>query len=191
MTDKPHRLQSKTHQWYTPELVAEPVRRYFGGRIPLDPATSSDNPLGAATFYTAADDGLAQRWRLPAFVNPPYGSVFPLWCAKIAEEAARGQEVIALLPAGSRFSTKYFQAFMSSPSLVAVCWVGRRVPFMKPLLHRGRRLGYMKKSENIYDSAIYCFNGSPDLFRERFGELGVVWEIRSPRKPKMASGPSR
>ncbi len=174
-SETPMRLECKSHVWITPERILEPVRKYFGGQIPLDPATEPDNPTGAGEFYTEEMDGLGRRWDEDAFINPPYGSVLPEWCRKIAREASLEIpvpiEVIALLPCGARFSTKYFQRFLSSPRLNAVCFIGHRVPFLRPA--KGLFRHYEAGAGNPYDSALYGFNVDLARFGECFRELGV------------------
>ena len=65
--EKKHNLADKKAErkdWLTPPKILEPVRRYFGGQIPLDPATGADNPTDAQFFFTKADDGLVRQRRI-------------------------------------------------------------------------------------------------------------------------------
>lgn len=41
---------SLDNTWQTPESILEPVRAYFGGQIPFDPASAPNNPTRAARF---------------------------------------------------------------------------------------------------------------------------------------------
>jgi hypothetical protein len=54
--------QCESVEWYTPPAILERVEFYFGGPIPLDPATAPHNPTGATRFITEDEDGLAQEW---------------------------------------------------------------------------------------------------------------------------------
>lgn len=92
--------------YFTPQYVLDPVRSDMGG-IDLDPCTTVDNPVGAATFYTIEDDGLSQPWDGSAFVNPPYGKAREPWADKCIEAGRRGQRVVLLMPAAT--DTKVFQ----------------------------------------------------------------------------------
>ena len=184
---------AKTGEWYTPEEILDPVRAYFGGYIPLDPATIATNPTKARRFFTVEDNGLAKAWsRKGTFVNPPYGDEWGMhaWTEKIHAEAAKGRTIIALLPMGSRFSTGYFQRDVLNEFVTAVCWVDHRVKFLDEngepryktdddgefvLDDKGRKI----KSGNPYDSAIWLYGGSPYRFAVRFGHLGKTYKLEA------------
>lgn len=157
--------QCKDTEWYTPPHILHYVREYYGGRIGCDPATIGSNPTDAELFFTKDDDGLGQSWGKNVFVNPPYGKDFSKWTDKIREQAQTGGVIIALLPCGARFSTRYFQRMLKSERLNDICFVKGRVKFMQSdgRFHSG----------NPYDSAIYGFNTTHDRFKELFGNLGV------------------
>jgi hypothetical protein len=158
--------QCASQEWFTPLRVLSCVREYFGGAIPLDPATTLDNPAEAQTFFTAADDGLTKSWNSGVFVNPPYGEVLPAWCEKIHTEADRNTEILALLPCGARSSTAYWQDHVLNDCLKVICFVRGRVAFLGP---EGEKAG------NPYDSCIYGFNADAAKFRQVFTELGKVF----------------
>lgn len=169
MMDQPVEKKARSVEWGTPRRVLDPVDRFCGGQIGLDPATTPDNPTRARVFFTRSDDGLGRSWREPGvvFVNPPYGggTRFQDWCRKIDAEARLGQEILALLPCGARFSTRYFQDYILSSYLEAVCFIRGRVKFI-PMENQ-------KDPGNNYDSALYGFNVNPDRFAEHFTSLGV------------------
>lgn len=186
-------LQCKNTVWLTPDTILDKVRDYFGGKIPLDPATEPNNPTSASAFGCkdapasllqlaeagkgpeggiCLGDGLAIRWSNHdgTFVNPPYGREIRLWCRRIHEEGLQGAEILALLPAGARFSTKYFQDYILTSPLNAACFIRGRVKFKRP--------GAEKASgSNPYDSVIYGFNVDQGKFSEAFGDLGSVLKI--------------
>ena len=153
----------------TPESILAPVRQYFGRCIPLDPATTKNNPTKALKFFTAEDDGLQQAWTADAFVNPPYGKIIREWCRKIDEEAQRGLSIIALLPCGSgRPGTRYWQDHILTCHLKTICYVRGRVAFLKP--------DGTPVANNTYPSHLLGFNVDRARFRECFGHLGkVLW----------------
>jgi phage N-6-adenine-methyltransferase len=159
--------QCKTSEWYTPPEILEPVRDYFGGAIPLDPAAPLDNPTGAERFFTKQDNGLTQDWAgNGAFVNPPYGAEISDWCRKIHESASTGLQILALLPCGARFSTSYCQNYILNEHLTAICFVRGRVGFVN---EDGEQ-----QTGNIYDSAIYGYNADHEAFARSFDSLGKV-----------------
>ena len=172
-------LVCKSTIYLTPSSILDPVRQYFGGVIPLDPATEPSNPTKATWFGTkkgsnSAQDlgnGLAVQWSLydGTFINPPYGKEIRLFCRRICEEAALGAEIIALLPAGARFSTRYFQDYIFNPHLEAAAFIRGRVKFLRP---DGTVAG-----QNPYDSVLYGFNVDVDKFTQCFAPLGKVMMI--------------
>lgn len=68
-----HREGYDSDVWNTPREIVELIRRLLGG-IDLDPASNAvaQRTVRAKRFYTAADDGLAHRWKGRVFCNPPY-----------------------------------------------------------------------------------------------------------------------
>jgi hypothetical protein len=172
MTD----LQCKSTIYITPELILEPVRKYWGGQIPLDPATQSDNPTKAVEYAagpshngTTLGDGLQVAWSDfdGTYLNPPYGKDLKTWCAKIHEETVLGASILALLPCGPRFATKYWQDHIFNPGLDVTLFVRGRVQFLRP---DGSGTG----GSNPYDSQLLGFNVDVDRFVECFKHLGSV-----------------
>lgn len=158
--------------WLTPEYVLDCVRAYFGGQIPLDPATQPNNPTKARVFWTEADDGLAQSWAFrDVFVNPPYGKAVPFWTAKIRQASSQGATIIVLL-AGNRWETKYFQRdFLRNPNLKVICPKGPgRISFL-------RADGTVAKQPNV-PSIFYGFNVDPQRFAEAFAPLGPTLGVK-------------
>lgn len=110
----------------TPGYVLEPVRAALGGVVGLDPCTEPDNPTGALAFYTLEDDGLAQEWNAATiYVNPPYGEARGAWVDKAIAAAARGAEVVMLIPAHT--DTRIFQKCLETAT--AVVFIKGRVKF--------------------------------------------------------------
>lgn len=156
--------------WLTPPHVIQCVQDYFGGQIPLDPATQPNNPTGAAKFYTELDNGLVHPWDVPFFVNPPYGKGLPLWCAKINSAVSRGVSCIALLPAGSgRPGTKYWQAHILNANLNALCYTKGRLAFLNAA-------GVPMKG-NTYPSYLFGYNVDVARFVKCFWGLGKILKV--------------
>ena len=183
-------LKCKDTVYITPDSLLDPVRSYFGGKIPLDPATEPNNPTRAEVYCVApteepaalnqlalvADgttqllvDGLQVSWSDydGVFVNPPYSKIIRQWLAKLHEEAEWGAEIVALLPCGARYSTVYWQRDVFTDYLDAICFVKGRVKFLRPD-------GTPTTGSNPYDSQIMLFNGQVDRFIELFQHLGKV-----------------
>ena len=170
-------LGCKSTIYITPPKIADPVRSYFAsGVIPLDPATEPNNPLKATNFCTgpgsnggSLGDGLTVSWsdHGGVFVNPPYGKGMKDWCAKIHEETVAGTEILALLPCGARFATKYWQDHIFNSGLDVTLFVRGRVQFLRPD-------GSGTQGSNPYDSQLLGFNVDIDKFVKCFGHLGSV-----------------
>lgn len=163
---------AKEIRWLTPEFILEAARKYFGGQIPLDPATEPSNPTRAELFFTAEDNGLLQPWDADTWLNPPYGKQFKLWCEKIHAELLSQplREVLALFPCGSgRPGTKYWQNHVLIPELKAVCYLNKRVNFLTP--------GGEAKKQNTYPSQLLGFNVNVHLFVKCFGHLGKIIRV--------------
>ncbi len=157
----------KDVRWMTPDRILDPVRAYFGGPIPLDPATEPNNPTRACKFFTKETNGLTQPWTLPVFCNPPYGKGIPDWCEKFYLESQRGVEIVALLPCGSgRPGTKYWQRFILQERLNVICYVKGRVAFLRP--------DGTPVKQNTYPSQLIGLNCDVERFAECFGHLGKV-----------------
>src|SRR5206468_3298175 len=67
---------------YTPPWLVEAARLVLGG-IDLDPASclAAQQVVQAPTWYSAAQDGLAQPWRGRMWLNPPFSDSLP-WAQK-------------------------------------------------------------------------------------------------------------
>jgi hypothetical protein len=170
----PTEKQARDLDYQTPEYVLECVRAYFGGPIPLDPATCPSNPTKATTFLTEKENGLERPWDQNWFVNPPYGKEMRQWIEKIGAEAHQCYGVsttrcephgLALLPV-NRTETQYWQDCIGSKAS-AVVFVRKRIAFIRPSTGE-------KAQGNPYSSAIWGFNTDWDRFKESFKPLGLV-----------------
>lgn len=113
----------------TPDYILGPVRDVLGGRIDVDPCTTPDNPVGAATFFAPPQDGLTLSWSgdeyRTIFVNPPYGRAREPWVERCIIEAQKGNAVVLLIPAHT--DTKCFQRTVQFAT--SVCFIKSRVKF--------------------------------------------------------------
>lgn len=135
-------LSSARTTWCTPDEVLDRV--WIFDAIGLDPSSGEGSRVGARVAFT--ERGLDASWAGHGLVycNPPYGRAIGEWTAKMREEAARGVELIALVPA--RTDTKWFQRDLAGAD--AFCfWSGRLTfrgaehgaPFPSVLVYFGDR----------------------------------------------------
>lgn len=150
---------SKTDKHNTPKWLVEKVTDFLGG-IELDPATSPDNPCGAARFFTEVDDGLSKVWTArTVYMNPPYGREIGLWTFSLVDNFRHGHidEAVALLPA--RTDTQWWQEIGAYP----VCFV------------RGRlRFNDCNQSAPFPSALIYLGNDG-QRFKDAFGDIGLIY----------------
>ena len=178
--------ESLDNSWMTPESILERVRVYFGGPIPLDPATATSNPTAAIAYHTApvqpdlfnecgrglvpsAPGGLAVPWDAPVFCNPPYGREINAFLLKFAAEAKRGTTIIALIPC-SRFEGLPMNVAMGAAD--AMCLIRGRVAFISSL--DGQPV-----PGNPSASMVLGFNVIERLWRQSFGPLGACYALRA------------
>ena len=119
----PAMMSSVLTEYFTPEEVLKLVRATAAdGVIGLDPCTSPDNPCKARDAWTITHNGLTQSWADLGlvYVNPPYGASLGAWALKIRDEAAKGAEIIACLPA--RTDTAWFRISVAKADAVCFWW---------------------------------------------------------------------
>jgi len=183
--------ESLDNSWRTPERILERVRVYFGGPIPLDPASGPDNPTRALTYYTGEEpsaapepglfrdevdegaltrarrNGLAEFWAAPVFCNPPYGSELNAWLAKMSAQARAGTTIITLLPC-TRFECLPMTGLLAEAD--ALCLIRGRVAFISSL--DGQAV-----SGNTSASMLVGLNVVERRWLEAFGPLGSCYSL--------------
>lgn len=101
------RINTKSQDWGTPPKYVEAIKKFFGGKVALDPCSSKYSIVNAEVEYSLPKhDGLNESWDYPTiYVNPPYGldkargTCIKHWlacCAKAHQQY--GAEVLALVP---------------------------------------------------------------------------------------------
>lgn len=121
-------FKSEKQTWRTPESLLSIIKDFAA--IELDPCTASDNPTGAARFYTKKDDGLTQSWACDGlvYVNSPYGRELASWVQKATvENITHGAEILMLLPA--RPDTRYWHDYVFATAN-AICFMKGRLRFV-------------------------------------------------------------
>lgn len=168
--------QAKRLDYQTPRRVLDAVDRFYGGQIPLDPATAKDNPTNALYFFTKKDNGLTQSWDHDWFVNPPFSTALRDWLPKIAHEATRGPTGLALLPC-SRWEQAYYTDTIKKASMV--CFFRKRLRFINPQTKKPEK-------SNPYASALWLFSqdqATQACFRECFQDEGTIFLLMAHEKP--------
>lgn len=171
-------LSSKKHNYRTPAKILDLAG--LMGSIGLDPATDQGNPVGATHFFTLPVDGLTQDWQGYGlvFVNPPYGRGLKKWTAKMALEASRGVEILALIPA--RVGTQWWRQNITKTADTICCWTGRlnflELQNIEDALvwapTRSKKTG--KPTPAAFDSALVYWGPNRDKFHEIFGGHGWI-----------------
>jgi site-specific DNA-methyltransferase (adenine-specific) len=166
-------MSSKSEYWCTPEKVLAPVRSLAGGQIALDPCANGYSTVGAVEEWSPPEhDGLSEDWTKAAqgglvFVNPPYGRKTSLeWTRKIIKEAAKGCNIVALLPA--RTDTKWFHALyaLRNGSPIA-CFIKGRLRFIEGLTGKAA-VGAP------FPSVLLYLGSEEDLFCAHVKHLGLI-----------------
>lgn len=181
---------SESEHWCTPPEVLAPVRSF--APIRFDPFSNGRSLVRALEAVSPPADSLILDWPTDGCIwcNPPYGRALGRCAAKIAEQAARGAEILTLVPA--RTDTKWWR------QLAPVCWCawqGRicfledaaawrvRMAKQKKLtaaqaaeLVPRRQFGELVASDAAPFAAALCYHGPrPELFAAHFAPYGQVY----------------
>ena len=108
MTTSPVLFSSKSDLWPTDQRFFDKMNRKYGP-FDVDVCATPENAK-CARFFTAAMDGLQQRWQGRCWMNPPYGKTIGRWIRKAWEASTAGATVVCLLPA--RVDTQWWQDYV-------------------------------------------------------------------------------
>lgn len=69
-------VNSQSQSWGTPQKYVNVIKRFFDGKLSLDPCSNEYSIVNAETEFMLPDtDGLKQNWNFPTiYMNPPYGA---------------------------------------------------------------------------------------------------------------------
>jgi phage N-6-adenine-methyltransferase len=159
--------------WRTPDSVVSVVRQAFGGEVDLDPCASTTHwleggdEIGEELNFHEEDDGLNRDWgKRTVFVNPPFNHNRD-WVKKCAEEAAKGAEVILLIPA--RTDTLYWHNLIAKTSGAICFWRGRitfvgapnTAPFPCAFVYWGPNAARFDDAFAVHGQVLYTNNPVP------------------------------
>ena len=131
---------SGNNEWYTPPIYIEAARAVMEV-IDLDPASNdiANKTVGAATYYTAASDGLAHPWKGRVWMNPPYAQpLIQQFADRLVAEVKKGTVTQAIALVNNGTETAWFQAMAGAAA--AICFPSRRVQFLDPNGNPGQPL---------------------------------------------------
>ena len=154
---------SASVEWYTPARYIEAAAKVLGD-IDLDPASSkkANKVVGAAKFYSEADDGLSREWHGRVWLNPPYGKGSGLFTTKLVEEYDAGNVTAAILLLNAYgFDSAWFQPLWQFP----ICFTDHRIVFTSPTRGEGG-----PANANIF---VYLGKGVK-RFASTFADFGTV-----------------
>lgn len=143
------RHSSKSVEWASPPDVTAAARVVMGG-IDLDPASSpaANRVVGARTFYTRAQDGLARVWDADrVWCNPPTPAA--VWWRKLAHSWAHGFVDQAVFLG---FSVEFLQTTQAA----RVAAAGPPLPLDFPICFPSSRLRFARIRGDRLDTRPKC-----------------------------------
>jgi len=179
----------KSNEWYTPLSVIKAAKAVMGS-IELDPASCelANQIVGAARYFTEADNGLIQEWdAYSVWLNPPYSyithargmesgdrpkSIIKQWVDKLIGEYKAGhiQEAILLTKADPKQS--WFQPLWE----FLICFARDRIYFNRP--------GGLEPEKMMFGTAFVYLGPHEEKFVDMFSRFGRVVKAIDPPKQR-------
>jgi len=159
-------------EWYTPPKFVALVKRVFGGKIGLDPASceeANSRWLRARTFYTKEQNGLTQPWRGKVYLNPPFQTEFMgPFVNKLVTERENGNVSEAIMLCSLWPEKKWFWPILDHAALL--CLPRDYVSYIPP--GKDKPTGHPKLA-----SVFSYWGDKPDRFADVFGEVGTIMTV--------------
>jgi len=152
------------NEWYTPREYVKAAVDVMGG-IDLDPASAApaNQIVGAAAYYDAERDGLAQPWEGRVWLNPPYAQpLVDRFCTRLAREYLLGTVTEACVLVNNATETAWFQALLATAA--AACFPRGRVRFWHPA----------KAAAPLQGQAVLYLGRKGAVFAAEFTKFGPV-----------------
>jgi hypothetical protein len=155
--------QSLSDEHYTPRQYLDAARQVLGG-IDLDPASCAEanEVVGATTFFSADDSGLARPWAGRVWLNPPYGRRVGDFVAKFVDEYSSSRISGIILVNAHCTDTDWFQPLWDG----VLCFTNHRINFY----------GDDERSGSTHGSAFAYFGPDGMRFARTFRQFGAVVE---------------
>jgi ParB family chromosome partitioning protein len=156
---------SGNDEWYTPTEYIDMAREVMGD-IDLDPASCefAQERIKAATFFTAEDDGLEQRWAGRVWLNPPYSKgLIDKFVEKVRDEYRFGEVEQVIVLTHNFTDTAWFHTLAADAT--AICFTKGRIKF-----YNEDGVGNSPTSGH----AFFYFGPNIDIFTKTFSEIGLV-----------------
>ncbi|HUU98565.1 MAG TPA: DNA N-6-adenine-methyltransferase [Phycisphaerae bacterium] len=163
---KPHVFNnSGDNEWYTPAQYIKAAVNVLGS-IDLDPASNpiANQHVGAATFYTAEDNGLVQPWDGTVWMNPPYAQpLIGQFAERLAEQYMAGNVTAAIVLVNNATDTAWFHTLAEQAA--AMCFPRGRIRFWHPDKSFGAPL---------QGQAFIYLGDHPEAFAAEFAQFGFT-----------------
>lgn len=165
--------ESLSQHWCTPPKYVDAIRRFFNGKVALDPCSNQHSIVKAEAEYVLPEtDGLGSSWDHPTiFVNPPYGAdrergtTIRDWLRRCAEAHSKHDaEVLALVPVAT--NTRHWKQYVWGAATAVAFLYDTRLKFLVDGKHGGK--GAPMSCAMVYWGPRY------DDFEQTFLRFGAV-----------------